>query len=335
MNSSLFVLIILFSIPCVLAFGDLTDDKDWLLNQGKEFIQDQKFEQAISYFDKVLEIEPNHVDALFNKGRALVQFGRTNEAILYFDKVLEIEPNHVDALFNKGRALIQFGKLDQPDKLEEGMSYVERVLEIEPNHVDALSYKGDELIRTGKYDEAISYFDKVLEIEPNHVDALFLKGIVFARNDNFYEAMSYFDKVLKINQHHTLAGVNALLATKKLGYEPLDGFLDVKVHDSHGNLAAHLKITRLNVLNHEIAKNFIDEWPLTKVITRNGKEFEVLQHELEKKVHMDRIYGGAVHYGITSPHDKDLYLISANYWQYLVQKGDTVTFVYTTFRSIG
>jgi tetratricopeptide (TPR) repeat protein len=39
------------------------------------------------------------------KGLALNNLGKYNEAIEYYDKALQIDPKHADALYNKGLAL--------------------------------------------------------------------------------------------------------------------------------------------------------------------------------------------------------------------------------------
>ena len=44
------------------------------------------------------------LDALYNKGIALDNLGKYQEAITYYDKVLAINPNYVDALNNKAVA---------------------------------------------------------------------------------------------------------------------------------------------------------------------------------------------------------------------------------------
>ena len=62
---------------------------------------------AIQYYNKVLEINPNNVDALTNKGVALSKLNNNTGVIQYYNKVLEINPNNVDALTNKGVALFQ------------------------------------------------------------------------------------------------------------------------------------------------------------------------------------------------------------------------------------
>jgi tetratricopeptide (TPR) repeat protein len=64
-----------------------------LLNKETTLSNLGRREEAISYYDKVLAIEPGNMDALNNKGNALDNLGRYEEAIKYYDKAIEINPN--------------------------------------------------------------------------------------------------------------------------------------------------------------------------------------------------------------------------------------------------
>jgi tetratricopeptide (TPR) repeat protein len=61
-----------------------------LLNKGTTLSKLGRYEEAISYYDKVLAIKPDNVDALNNKGNALNSLNRYEEAISYFDKALAL-----------------------------------------------------------------------------------------------------------------------------------------------------------------------------------------------------------------------------------------------------
>jgi tetratricopeptide (TPR) repeat protein len=52
-----------------------------------------RYEEAITYYDKALSIEPNDILALSNKGIALDDLGNYTEAIEYYDRSLEIDPS--------------------------------------------------------------------------------------------------------------------------------------------------------------------------------------------------------------------------------------------------
>jgi tetratricopeptide (TPR) repeat protein len=76
-----------------------------LNKKGLDLMNSASYNQAITYFDKALAINPNDTDALNNKGLALAQLGKYNEAISYYDKALEIKPNYATAPNNKGAVL--------------------------------------------------------------------------------------------------------------------------------------------------------------------------------------------------------------------------------------
>jgi tetratricopeptide (TPR) repeat protein len=51
--------------------------------------------EAIMGYNKALEIDPYYVNALDGKGWSLNELGYYSQAITYLDKVLEIDPKHI------------------------------------------------------------------------------------------------------------------------------------------------------------------------------------------------------------------------------------------------
>ena len=83
-----------------------TELKHHALNmKGNALLGLDKSEEAIVWFDKALEVNPNYFFALNNKGLALSNLGRYDEAITSYDKALEINPNYEAAKQNKILAL--------------------------------------------------------------------------------------------------------------------------------------------------------------------------------------------------------------------------------------
>jgi len=66
---------------------------DTHLNLGIVFIQQQKFEQALTEFKKCVLINPKKVECLFNQGKIYEQQKDFKQAKEFYQKVLKIDPN--------------------------------------------------------------------------------------------------------------------------------------------------------------------------------------------------------------------------------------------------
>jgi Flp pilus assembly protein TadD len=63
-----------------------------LIQSGKKNLDNENYENALSFFDQALELEPNNPDILNLKGVALRSLGRYDEASECYNKSLELDP---------------------------------------------------------------------------------------------------------------------------------------------------------------------------------------------------------------------------------------------------
>jgi len=164
-----------------------------ICNKGASFFALGRSEEAMSYFNKALEINPKHADAWLGKGIVLIVHGRYKEAIECLDNAIKIRPGNVIAWYNKGLALDNLGKHI------EAIEYYDKILEFNPRHTDALSGKGVALSSLRRYEEAIECFNKALEINPGRIETWIQKGLAMVTLNKYDEAVKCFDKALEIN----------------------------------------------------------------------------------------------------------------------------------------
>lgn len=220
MESTLFTFIVLSLFSSAFAEEGPSVEIDSLLKTADDLYKMGKYEEAISYYDRILEIKDDNIEVLGKKGDAMASLGNLDQAAIFYGKVIKINPEHVDAL----RRL-----------------YLDKLLELEPQNVDALSKKGESLvIYYDRLDEAISYFDKVLEIEPGNVNALFNKGEANFQYDKYEEAISWYDKALQIDPNHVGSLSSKGYALAKLG--------DFEQSDFYVNKALEIDPTNVDVL---------------------------------------------------------------------------------------
>ncbi len=68
------------------------DEIQNLVAKGKLFLDDGKFNDALSFFEQALLLNQNDPDLWNYKGIALRSMGRYEEAMVCFNKSLEIDP---------------------------------------------------------------------------------------------------------------------------------------------------------------------------------------------------------------------------------------------------
>ena len=131
------------------------------------------------------------IDELFNNGMILRKTGNPKESILYFNKVLEINPDHLDALLNKGHA---FGKIG---RYYDAIICYDRVLKIESNNILGLINTGLCYHYLRDYEKAISFYDKILQTYPQHANALYHKAGSKALQNKFDESIDMLEQAIK------------------------------------------------------------------------------------------------------------------------------------------
>lgn len=113
--------------------------------------------EAITQFNKALELNPNHGEAHYNLANALLQVDREEEALAHYERALQINPRHARAHYNLAIVLLH------QQRLEEAIVHFNKALEINPN--DAVSHEklANVLRHLGRTDEAEAHSRKALE----------------------------------------------------------------------------------------------------------------------------------------------------------------------------
>jgi tetratricopeptide (TPR) repeat protein len=113
---------------------------------------------TLTDFLRKFKEDSNYASVWYNKGVALVDLGKYEEALVYFDKAIELNPNDAEVWDNKGIALGHLGKHD------EALACFNKALEQNPNNAEVWYNKGVALDNLGKHEEALDCYNKANEI---------------------------------------------------------------------------------------------------------------------------------------------------------------------------
>ncbi|NIA22596.1 MAG: tetratricopeptide repeat protein [Proteobacteria bacterium] len=71
-----------------------------LIEEGKFYFLNQKYNEALQYLSKALEKEPKNIEVLYTIGIIYESINNLDKALEYFKRVIEIDPQHEDAIFH-------------------------------------------------------------------------------------------------------------------------------------------------------------------------------------------------------------------------------------------
>jgi len=160
------------------------DNLNAMLLAANAYTQLKKIPKAIEHYEKYLEAKPDDVETWYGLGQ-LHNYQQERElAIECFDKVLELNPDNTDALMMKGFTLVDVKRED------EAIPLLSRFLELQPEGAnakrvtDALAKihlaKGKKLMEEVKYEEAVEHLNKYLELKPDADDADEVRAMIAA-----------------------------------------------------------------------------------------------------------------------------------------------------------
>ena len=160
-------------------------------NLGTVFADKGRYDEAIKYYHKAIQLNPNFSEAQYGLGLAFAAQGRLDEAIENYRKAIQINPNYFDALKDLGNAFADKGRFD------EAIENYRKAIRINPNYAEAQFNLGNALVAKGQFDEAIENYYKAIRINPNYAEALNNLGIALADKGRFGEAIEAFRKAIQ------------------------------------------------------------------------------------------------------------------------------------------
>lgn len=170
-----------------------------LMKKGIDSLGISKFQEALVYFNEILEIDKDNLAALNNKSLALNGLSKFDEAIVGFDKILQYDCKFYFSLVGKGESLYYL------DFYDAALEYFNRALELNSNYDSAWYGKARVLYEFNQYDEALKCFNILEKISG-----------VFWLDDTIYKKCLKESKKVKFNKRGAfIEKINQLIDEKK------------------------------------------------------------------------------------------------------------------------
>ncbi len=153
------------------------------------------FIDAEAHLLESLEFSPTpQINCIFTLGTLYGETGRFDKALEYYNKALDLNPNRLDILNNKAIALFYLGDKEQAKALWK------KILKETPDLVDAKINWTLILLEEGKFDVALDTINNVLAKRPDLNKAWLALGNVYLAKKELPKALKSFERACSIKR---------------------------------------------------------------------------------------------------------------------------------------
>ncbi|MCP4393751.1 MAG: tetratricopeptide repeat protein [Alphaproteobacteria bacterium] len=207
-----------------------------------------KTSEAISSFNKAIELEPNQPKTLFMMGQAYRAIEKPSLAVSAFEKAIELSPSFFEAHYCMANAL------KEDERPEEAINTFKKTLDLignkseevknsnnNNNNIDHADMSTESLIFneigeclnvSNKHEEALEFFKKSYELNSNYATPLYNKGNTLVKLKKYDEAIEAYKQSLEIDEnfadaHCNIGNVHAINGDYKAALEEYKAALDI------------------------------------------------------------------------------------------------------------
>ena len=161
-----------------------------------------QFDDARALFGRILEVEPNNVDAKFGLAELEIAFGKSANAANFYEDALAISP------YNR-RALLSLVLLfDASGDAEVADRYLAQALDYHPEHAQVQYIAAKHWLKHSDYHSAEYHALVALELSPGYMDASLLLSQIYLAQGEHAKAVEILQNVLAEHRDEAMIWYN-------------------------------------------------------------------------------------------------------------------------------
>ncbi|XP_011185465.2 protein O-mannosyl-transferase Tmtc3 [Zeugodacus cucurbitae] len=195
-------------------------------NVGHALENEQRFAEALLYFQQAVRIQPDDIGAHINVGRTynnMQQFEQAESAYrqakALFPQVkpgesyqARVAPNHLNVFINLAQLIAR-----NRTRLEEADLLYRQAISMRADYVQAYINRGDILMKLNRTAQAQEVYEKALLYDSENADIYYNLGVVFLEQGKSAQAHVYFNKAIELYPEHEQALLNSAILLQEHG----------------------------------------------------------------------------------------------------------------------
>lgn len=187
---------------------------------GITLLNDKRYREAVSMFEKVAALDPNYKHINYNLGRSHIGLRQYDKAITSLQSAIDTDSSLEDVHYHIGCAYIEQRQFDT------AIQHLEQAINTDPNLKDAHYHLACAYREIGNLEAATNAVTETLRLDPNYqpvhelVEKIkqthYNKGISYLNNNRYSDAIAAFQNVITLDADFTAAHYNLGVANLKL-----------------------------------------------------------------------------------------------------------------------
>jgi len=184
-------------------------------NHGNVLLDLRRFDEALTSYEKAIELNSYYAEAYSNRGVTLKELKRFDEALISCDKAIELRSDYAEAYSNRGIVLQALNRLG------DSLISFDRALQLNPDSEAAHTNRGNLLVELHRLDDALVSYNHVLALTRDHAESHWNKSLALLLKGDFQSGFKKFEWRWESHHIKNQLGGKSFSAPLRLGEEPL------------------------------------------------------------------------------------------------------------------
>ncbi len=161
------------------------------LDAGKEKILGN-FRQAITLYQRCLELDPLHAPSMYEMARLQRMQGSVNDALGLAERAVEIDPD------NKWYNVLLASLYEQSGQIGQAIKVLENLLKLYPNELEYMHQMALLYLKENRFADAIAVYDKIERISGTDEDIIIQKQQLYILDGQPQKAVAEIGKLINL-----------------------------------------------------------------------------------------------------------------------------------------
>lgn len=163
------------------------------LENGNALFDKGQYDEAIQYFQKILDERPQFYQININIGNAYMKKEDYETALTYFQKVLDKDPENAEALISSGNCYVELKDFEKAIEVFKRIDKQDITDPVTLYNIGTIFYNNREA------ESAIAYYEQSVVVQKDFAESYYQLGLAYLSRGNNEKAMENFHRYLEID----------------------------------------------------------------------------------------------------------------------------------------